>query len=172
MKTFFNFLLLLAIPSAASAWFFDPPTIDPNDPLEQTGPFGVEKQPQEISLDSGSLMAELFVPIASANEEIYGMVLFMPGFGTSFKAYDEYLNHLASHGYLTVGLDFESAGFTTESFQDIKAQQALDAIAVVQSLDPSYGALPVITAGHSAGGKSKFMVPFCVWLGWLIVFII
>lgn len=152
-STFLSFLLVLAIPSAR-AWFWDPPTIDASDPLEASGSFEVEKIPTEIELESATLMAEMFVP-KSTPAAYYGMVLFMPGFGASFKMYEEYLNHLASHGYLTVGMDFESAGFTNESFQDVKAQQALGAIDVIRNMSPDYESLPVIVAGHSNGGKSK-----------------
>jgi pimeloyl-ACP methyl ester carboxylesterase len=70
--------------------------------------------------------------------------------------YKEYLIHLASHGYLTVGLDFASQGFTTESEHDLKAQQALDVIAALQTMNTIYASLPVIAAGHSQGGKIAF----------------
>jgi pimeloyl-ACP methyl ester carboxylesterase len=53
-------------------------------------------------------------------------------------------------------MDFASAGFTFESKHELKAEQALDAIAYVQSLDSRYASLPVITAGHSMGGKIAF----------------
>ena len=146
-------LLLITLLEGVSGFFFGSPIIDPDDPLENTGDYGVDKLPVTIPLDSDILNAEIFIP---TGHDLYGFVLFMPGFGTSFKAYEVYLTHLASHGYLTVGLDFASAGFTFESEHDLKAQQALDVIAYIQSLDSQYETLPVITAGHSQGGKIAF----------------
>ena len=156
MTNSFNLFLVLALPTLASAWFWDKPNIDANDPLEQTGPFNVIKTLTDIAVSDADLMAEIFQPDITTSGDLKGFVLFTPGFGASFKMYDDYLSHLASHGYLTVGMDFESAGFTNESFQDVKAQQVLEAIAVVQELDSSYASLPVIVAGHSNGGKISF----------------
>jgi len=153
MKNNFNCILLLALPSVVSAWFWNKPAIDKKDPLEQTGPFSVEKTATDIAVTDADLMADIFKPIT---DDLKGFVLLTPGFGASFKMYEDYLNHLASHGYLAVGMDFESGGFTNESFQDVKARQLLEAISVVKNLDASYASLPVIVAGHSNGGKISF----------------
>ena len=146
------FLTMLLVPVGAVAGLFSNPIIDAEDPLENTGSFAVKKQPTELIVEQDILAAELFIP----QGDIYGFVLFMPGFGTSFKSYDDYLTHLASHVYLSVGIDFNSAAFTTESEHDLKAKQALGVIETVQNMDVAYASLPVFVAGHSQGGKLAF----------------
>jgi pimeloyl-ACP methyl ester carboxylesterase len=128
------------------------------DALEDTGNFTVETQSVQFELDTDTLQAEVYIPTATdgGDTEPLGLVLFMPGAGTSFIMYEDYLIHLASHGYLTVGLDFASQGFTTESEHDLKAQQALDVIAALQTMNEAYASLLVVTAGHSQGGKIAF----------------
>ncbi|CAB9525367.1 expressed unknown protein [Seminavis robusta] len=150
--------LVFSIRSCSGLFFDQSVVIDPNDPLENTGPSTVITEPVQFALETDTLQGEMFIPRESDGSftEIYGFVLFMPGAGSSFTMYEDYLNHLASHGYLTVGLDFASRGITTESEHDLKAQQALDVIAAVQSMDSAYESLPVICAGHSQGGKISF----------------
>jgi pimeloyl-ACP methyl ester carboxylesterase len=134
-----------------------PPTIDPHDPLENEGDFDVERilehVPIEYKGEHVTLDAELFLPIGVDPD---AFVLFMPGFGASYTGYTEYLEHLASHAFLAVGMDFVSSTFSTDGEHDIKAYQALDTISYILAVYPEFEQLPIFTAGHSLGGKIAF----------------
>jgi pimeloyl-ACP methyl ester carboxylesterase len=137
--------------------FIFPPTIDPNDPLENDGYLVVERIPEGIPFDYDgehvTLVAELFLPKGSDPD---AFVLFMPGFGASYTCYTEYLEHLASHGFLAVGMDFAGSTFSVDGGHDIKAFQALDTITYLQAVYPEFQHLPLFTSGHSLGGKIAF----------------
>lgn len=135
-----------------------PPQINPDDPLENSGPLQVERIPETVPFDyngdSMGLEAELFTPI---DQQPDAFVLFMPGFGATYQSYEIYLEHFASHGFLAVGLNFASSGFcATDGEHNVKAFQALDTISYLKLMYPEYDNLPVITAGHSLGGKIAF----------------
>jgi hypothetical protein len=134
-----------------------PPIIDPNDPLEVQGDFTYERISEEIPFSFENrddiIESELFVP-----EDIdpYAFILFMPGFGSGYSSYEEYLEHLASHGFVSLGMDFAGSSISIDGEHDIKAQQALTAIEYIQNTYPAFSNLPVYTAGHSLGGKIAF----------------
>lgn len=134
-----------------------PPIIDPNDPLERKGPLSIKHFSEEIPFNmedrSEVLEAEMFAPI---ERQPYAMVLFMPGFGFSYSSYEVYLEHLASHGFLCLGMNFAGPAFSIDGEHDIKALQAVAAIRYVQKTYPIYNELPVYTSGHSLGGKIAF----------------
>ncbi|CAB9503101.1 expressed unknown protein [Seminavis robusta] len=137
--------------------FIYPQIIDKNDPYEWAGIYGVRSFTEEIPFNYNgkheTLQAELFEP-ASLDPEAF--VLFMPGFGASYTGYIDYLEHLASHGFLAMGMDFAGTTLTIDGEHDVKAYQALDAIAYIRVVYPEYYDLPIYTAGHSLGGKIAF----------------
>jgi len=143
----------------AAVWAFvtGPPIINPHDPLELAGPFEVLRVEESVPFDNDgdvvALDAELFIPQA---EGIDAWILFMPGFGLSYAGYTEYLDHFASHGFLAVGMDFNSPAFAADGEHDVLAQQALSTISYIQETYPEYKDLAVYTAGHSLGGKIAF----------------
>lgn len=144
--------------AAAAGGLVCPPEINPDDPLENPGPIAVERIPQDIPFDYNGdgqgLEAEIFVPLDQPPD---AFVLFMPGFGASFNMYDDYLTHLASHGFVAVGLNFATGGIIAiDGEQNTKAFQALDTINYIQTTYPEYSDIPVFTAGHSLGGKIAF----------------
>lgn len=127
--------------------------------LEEPGEYSVVSEkiviPTGTTATDKTISAEIFTP--STKEIPYAFVLFMPGFGTSYSSYNKYLEHLASYGYLAVGMDFTGGGFTIDGEHDKKAKEALIAIDYVQKLDNArYSSIPVYTAGHSMGGKIAF----------------
>jgi pimeloyl-ACP methyl ester carboxylesterase len=135
-----------------------PPVIHPNDPLENEGEIDFDRYEQKFPYVTPNnvtqyTQGELYVPY---KQNPYALVLFMPGFGACYNAYDVYLEHLASHGFLAVGMNFFGSPITTDGEHDDKAQQAVQAIAYVRSLDPVIRSLPIYTAGHSLGGKIAF----------------
>jgi len=143
------------------------PIININDPLEVLGPLKVGKTRIEVpfmytdtSYDDDyeyelKLDAKVYEPLGKFPD---ALVLFMPGFGADYESYEDLLLHLASHGFVTVGLNFLSNRNIFDGGHDIKAQEALATIAFVQSSEfyPEYKRLPVYTAGHSLGGKIAF----------------
>ena len=88
------------------------------------------------------------------------VVLLMGGFGTSYKAYNEALDHLTSHGYHTVGVDLPRIGALYAAAHD---RSAMEITAVIDHIVS--GASPlgsrvrsdqIAMAGHSLGGKIAF----------------
>lgn len=148
--------------AAGIALLLGAPEINPDDPLEFQGKLDFERIEEEIpfvykdDLDV-NLNAELFVPTRFFPD---ALVLFMPGFGASYKEYEDYLEHFASHGFVAVGLDFfDGTGrFQADGEQDILANQAMNTILYLTGTYPEFADLPIFTAGHSLGGKIAFWV--------------
>lgn len=131
-----------------------PPTIDANDPLEKLGPYQVGHSNTIIPFeDTDGIEAEVFTPDSEAP---FGLVIFLPGFGASYSLYSGYLEHLASHGYVALGMNFPGNAFALDSRHDVKAQQVLAAVTFLRNLHPSYLNLQIAVAGHSMGGKLAF----------------
>lgn len=125
--------------------------VSSDDPLERPGPFTVTQSDQQIPYQgSDDIDARLYTP---DTESPAALLIFLPGFGASFSLYSDYLIHLASHGYLVLGMNFPGDPFALDSHHDLKAQQVLAAVEFMRSLHPT---LKIALAGHSMGGKLAF----------------
>lgn len=131
--------------------------INPNDPLEARGPLAFERIQEIITVvgeESTAIHAELYRPLPT--QATTAFVLFLPGYGTSYTLYQDYYEHLASHGFLAVGMDFAGFILAAERQHEKKAYEALDIIAHVRSKYPEYNNLPIYMAGYSEGGKIAY----------------
>jgi pimeloyl-ACP methyl ester carboxylesterase len=107
-----------------------------------------------IDLTAGQLSGTAWVPDGTAKNPL---VVILPGFQTSYATYTPYAEHLASHGFLVVGVDTRSNALV--------ASHDKEALEVVRTIDFALGKSPFATkidatkiavAGHSKGGKVAF----------------
>ncbi len=120
--------------------------------LTGMGPHSFTERAVSVSAQSGDLMASVYEP-EDGPEAPFPLVIVLPGFLASYAFYAVYSEHMASWGFVVVGLDFTDAGNHPQSAQDV-----LDTIDWVESQD-GWGVTDtgrVATAGHSAGGKIAY----------------
>lgn len=134
---------------------------DPNDP----GAFQVIRRNGRVDNPNrgrDAISVTSYVPSIDGQAAAVGpfpLVIMMPGFGASYTQYGHFTEHLASHGFVVVGLDFPSTGFLAPAAHDLNA---LEAVAVLDwavgagPFAPQIDATKVAAVGHSLGGKISF----------------
>ena len=136
--------------------------IDLSDPYEIAGDQAVSSRATSIlhSTSSVPLKARYYYPQDLNALPPRPLVLMLPGFSVSFEDYAYYSRHLASHGYIVLGLDYEeTSSDMTIANHDDKAQQIIDAIDEVlrdENLAGRIDANKIALMGHSLGGKLAF----------------
>lgn len=105
------------------------------------GPHAVTAVDTEYDGPTATLDATIWSPA-----EPVGDVVLMPGFLATHELYAPFATHLASWGWRVVGFTFSANGFADPADHEADAREA---IAVIDSL----GDRPVVTMGHSKGGK-------------------
>jgi hypothetical protein len=107
-----------------------------------------------IDLTAGQISGTAWLPSSEAPHEL---VMMLPGFSTSYATYTPYAEHLASHGFIVVGIDTRS--------NPLAASHDTEALEVVRAIDWALGGSPfkdsidatkIAVAGHSKGGKVSF----------------
>lgn len=137
------------------------------DPLERRGPYNTISETVIIDNPDDSrkpIHATIFAPAKFPKKDVangtFGVVVLTPGFGAVYNMYESYTRHLASHGYIVVGMNFRRKRLSFDGYQDDMARQishvidyTLDQSEFVSGhVDPT----KVAVAGHSMGGKIAF----------------
>jgi pimeloyl-ACP methyl ester carboxylesterase len=140
-----------------------PIPIDPTDPLENAGAYTVLRSPllitnseQPAQQIQGSLYRPDTPAVTSGKAHL---VLLLPGFGASYQLYSAYADHLASHGYWVVGMDFVKPANAYDAEHDYQARQvsmAIDYLAVQPQYANELDTANAAIIGHSRGGKIAF----------------
>lgn len=107
-----------------------------------------------IDLTSGQISGTAWIPSGTGAHEL---VMMLPGFSTSYTTYTPYAEHLASHGFIVVGIDTRSNLLTvshdTEALEVVRTiDWVLEGSPFKNAVDPT----KVAVAGHSKGGKVAF----------------
>ena len=137
------------------------------DPLEKPGSYDVFiSDPLSIPNPENPgepIETRIYAPSGDSGANIspgrFELVILMPGFGAKYTAYAIYAKHLASHGFLVMGMNFRVAvGF--DGMHDYLARQTLYvldyALAEPDPLAGHVDSSKIATAGHSLGGKIAF----------------
>eukprot|EP00002_Diphylleia_rotans_P003021 TRINITY_DN1200_c0_g1_i1.p1 TRINITY_DN1200_c0_g1~~TRINITY_DN1200_c0_g1_i1.p1 ORF type:complete len:343 (-),score=66.48 TRINITY_DN1200_c0_g1_i1:291-1319(-) len=138
----------------------------------QTGPFAIQSYQELITLPSDTTecnniecdMLLLVTQPSDLTRGPYPLAIFSPGFNTQPTLYTKIINHIASYGYVVVGLNpnetlfrdithrkkglFVPAGIDWAEGQNRDARSRL-----YQQVDSS----AVFSFGHSLGGKSSYL---------------
>lgn len=136
--------------------------LDASDPLENRGAFSVNKSSVSIdTITSGNnISAATYAPSGSFSEHSLPLVILLPGFGANYGDYEAYATHLASHGYVVIGMNYvETSSDSTIANHDHKAQQVIDAIdyaLYTSSIGEQIDSNKIAAMGHSLGGKLAF----------------
>jgi len=140
-----------------------PVPIDPTDPYENAGTYSVLRSPLLIANSeqpAQSIQGSLYRPDTPAvTSGKAHLVLLLPGFGASYQWYAAYADHLASHGYWVVGMDFVKPANAYDAEHDYQARQvsmAIDYLAALPQYTNELDAGSVAIVGHSRGGKIAF----------------
>ena len=141
------------------------------DPLELPGPYDVYFS-DEILVDNPEipelpLPARVYGPSEDGGETLaqgtFGLVIFMPGYNADYVHYWLYLKHMASHGFIVVGMNYHVIDeFDRE--HDYTARQALYvldwALGEDSPVDGRADPSKIAMAGHSLGGKMSFYAAY------------
>ncbi|HTU60738.1 MAG TPA: alpha/beta fold hydrolase, partial [Polyangiales bacterium] len=135
---------------------------DPNEP----GSYGVWRSDAVIpNPDSArsALDATFYAPSDDGGTTVsagpFGLVLVMHGFGLTHLDYAPISSHMASHGFVVLGLTLP---FSLTSAHDKNADEAIAAIefalstAAPEAVQTHIDAQKIAAAGHSLGGKIAF----------------
>lgn len=135
---------------------------DPNDP----GAYGVWRSDVVIPNPDGArsaLEATFYAPSEDGGTTVaagrFALVLVMHGFGLTHQAYEAMSSHMASHGFVVLGITLP---FSLTSAHDKNADEAIAAIdfalsaAAPESVQTHVDAEKIAAAGHSLGGKIAF----------------
>ena len=134
------------------------------DPFEKLGIYEVAEQsltiPRTLGADA-ELKATLYAPLLKGTKnELMPVVIMLPGFSTGQRGYKIYSQHLASHGFFVLGIDFPKSGIIYRARHDENAQQVLQTLDFLDDKrSPTYGKVDlnyIAAAGHSLGGKIAF----------------
>lgn len=137
-------------------------TIDVSDPFEKSGPYQYNVNGVRIDTTTSStdITATLYSPKGTFAANSLPLVILLPGFSLHYYDYEAYAFHLASHGYIVLGMDYvETSADNTIAKHDDKALQVIEAIdyALVDSIKSSQiDSLKIAVMGHSLGGKLAF----------------
>jgi dienelactone hydrolase len=108
----------------------------------------------QIKLSVGRIAGRAWLPQDSNAHEL---VLVLPGFATSYTSYTAYAEHLASHGFVVVGIDTRSnllmSSHDTEALEVVRT---LDWLLQDSPFKQRIDASKIAVAGHSKGGKVAF----------------
>lgn len=140
-----------------------PMPIDPNDPFENAGEFAVVQEKLLIAnteQPAQPLLGTLYAPATPAvATTTTPLVVLLPGFGASYQLYADYAQHLASHGYRVLGMDFATQRDPLDAEHDYRARQVSMAFDFVLA-QPQHAAFldtdRFAIVGHSMGGKVAF----------------
>jgi dienelactone hydrolase len=141
------------------------PTAFMGDP-DAMGPFAVFKRDVTIPnphTAGPALDATFYAPSTDAGTSIadgkFAFALVMHGFGTTHRSYEHFTLHLASHGFVALGITLPFSGV---AMHDKNAAQAIAAIdyalgdPAAAAITPHIDATKVAILGHSFGGKIAF----------------
>lgn len=136
--------------------------LDPSDPLENPGPYLYHKT--AVSIDTvtsdSNIIATLYFPTGTLPDHSAPLVILLPGFSAHHWDYELYAFHLASHGYIVLGMDYvETSTDNTIAKHDDKAQQVIDAIDYALTASDQASRIDstrIAAMGHSLGGKISF----------------
>ena len=139
-----------------------PVTINPNDPLENSGPYAVATKyaPFPTATATGSLEAMFYYPSVNSENNSRALVILSHGFGARFYDYEAYAYHLASHGYIVYGVNMlNTSSDPNIASHDDNALQLTEAVtyalgqsSLASRIDPQ----KIVLMGHSLGGKISF----------------
>jgi pimeloyl-ACP methyl ester carboxylesterase len=140
-----------------------PIAIDVTDPYENAGEFAVTRSPVLIANSeqpAQPMQGSLFRPDRPAvTTGKAHLVLLLPGFGASYQLYSAYAEHLASHGYWVLGMDFVTQVDAYDAEHDYRARQvsmAIDYMAAQPQYATELDTNSAGIVGHSMGGKIAF----------------
>jgi hypothetical protein len=147
-----------ALPPSA-AWRGDPAESGPT--AWQSQPLDVELAQEtfsgagmQIELSAGRISGNAWLPDDASMHEL---VLVLPGFATSCAMYSPYAEHLASHGFIVVGVVTRSnllmASHDTEALEVVRT---LDWLLEKSPFQARIDKTKIAVAGHSKGGKVAF----------------
>ena len=135
---------------------------DPNEP----GSYGVWRSDAVIpnpDSNRSALEATFYAPSEDGGSAVapgrFALVLVMHGYGLTHRAYEGMSSHIASHGFVVLGVTLP---FSLTSAHDKNADEAIAAIdfalssAAPASLQMHIDAERIAAAGHSLGGKISF----------------
>ena len=132
-------------PGGYDIYTSEPIRIDnPEDPEEP-----IEARVTAPSTDGGKSMAQ----------DLFPLVIFMPGFGATYHAYDMYTKHLSSHGSIVVGMNFRLPTGVDGRHDYLTRQTTYVVDYALRSggpLEEHVDSSRIATAGHSLGGKIAF----------------
>ena len=139
-----------------------------DDPLEQLGPFdvyvGEEFLVPNPESEEDGIPARIYAPSEDGGESVadgaFPLVVFLPGNGRGYGAYEAYHRHLASHGSVVVGMNYFLPNVAEEGYE-YTGRQVLYVIEHVLGEEggPVSGHIDgsrIATAGHSLGGLAAF----------------
>jgi pimeloyl-ACP methyl ester carboxylesterase len=140
-----------------------PVPIDAADPYENSGEFAVTRDPVLIANSeqpAQPMQGALYRPDKpDVTTDKAHLVLLLPGFGVSYPLYAAYAEHLASHGYWVLGMDFVKQLDAYDAEHDYRARQvsmAIDYVAAQPQYATELDTDRVGIMGHSMGGKISF----------------
>jgi dienelactone hydrolase len=108
----------------------------------------------QIALSAGRISGAAWLPRDAARHEL---VLVLPGFATSYTAYTAYAEHLASHGFIVVGIDTRSnLLMSSHDTEAVEVVRTLDWLLDASPFREQVDATKIAVAGHSKGGKVAF----------------
>jgi pimeloyl-ACP methyl ester carboxylesterase len=156
VKTAFILMLITGL------WACEQISIDATDPFEKAGPY--QSAVNNISIDTSTsntnITATFYSPKGTFSANSLPLVILLPGFSVHYYDYDAYAFHLASHGYIVLGMDYvETSADNTIANHDDKAQQVIEAIDYALTTSIKSGQIDstkIAAMGHSLGGKIAF----------------
>lgn len=136
--------------------------LDASDPYEQAGPYSTAASGVSIdTLTSDTNISGVFYyPTGNISANSLPLVILLPGFSLHYYDYEVYAYHLASHGYIVLGMDYvETSNDNTIAKHDDKAQQVTEALTYAlsnSSVKNLINSAQIAVMGHSLGGKLAF----------------
>jgi hypothetical protein len=143
----------------------DPGAPDAGVPFEgdpgADGPFAVYEQKVIVPFTAADVVATLYAPSKDGGATVatadgpFALVIVMHGFTTSHTAYAALSRHLATWGFVAVGIDFGDDG---DHMRDaLEAKATIDwALGPGTAVSGAVDGARIATAGHSLGGKIAF----------------
>lgn len=136
--------------------------LDAADPLENSGAYnvGIAVADFDTSTSANNVPAKIYYPTGSFANNSLGLVILLPGFSAHYYDYEIYANHLASHGFIVLGMDYvETSADSAIGMHPDKATQVTEAITYalnISSVSSLIDSNKIATMGHSLGGKIAF----------------